>query len=1145
MLMNRNECLLHLISNAQPELYNNKANHFKTQLDTQLSLPEREQWEIGLKEFGYVNNVDTVVSDHKVRIGKIYKSATLKRYLPHYLIEGGSEVKLHYIYSTKLVDKLTNDDLIKRKGLDTLNPVDAFRRYLMKLNDPVLQLKADYSSVFYLGSNGLVTKDDIYTINLKTSTAFELLEDKNSRYALIFSAALAQVLQLDQCVYVTESGKDLRIITKISASQKGYDFPVKAAASDSPDDYIFAVRDYWFSVIPLHRTRFSRRNLYSSKLGTISILEVMKQLTWYDLGYLSIDSEKKCTFHFRFDGSVVGIFYNIFKTFLLDDELDISIGAGQKIIFPTIDAPSDGADATRIQEKLKEEEQCIKAKMETEKRMYEEKREALVKIEQEREDLEKQYEALFNKPLRYNELFKKHIRLISQSAVDRLQRQKMQLLNQMRSAREAFERQKQYVESMQRQYNDIRKESENFYKSYYSQTPPAFLDLIPSDLDLVNYTLKMDNILQQFQRLPTNNVREREFKNKYSQDLNLLVQNNSILYFFKTEQVVVLHQKKKKTDDDSQQSFKLENTIPSGFYTIFTLLKTLQNKMQSNLRDNNLNNETDYFFTCDPCSQGFEITTHFPDDVYMTVTTKALKETLFSAHNEHWTNDRTVVVVKTSELYMTKDSIREYASRLGEVIEEAQSSTSTLEQRQLLRKMAMRSRNVIHLKQSATMYYYFFDAETNTAHEDIIRFDQCLNQMLECSKTLPFHILHNDNLKNPLKITIPKGYYTPYTLAYAMNENLPFRDLYWFQPDNDDESYTLHMTLPEGTYIQFDPVLYDVFERNCFEEDVPHTEPLSDKTKTRYFNGSTIRLSAICSRVPVKGCIFPFKHMDLTQVRNTPKGLSPVQDFMYKMFHLQNANKIRYGNRLLRSNLQVGFMKNDRSMFYFIQGMRIKVKHATKSLSDVEIPYRPETSLLHHYSTHLDNRKDTIFTIAQPDFLHTFQDVVIPRGQYTIKTLIENLHRGIKPWLSDCVMELDAQNFLTIKTGPHNFIDLREFKYLLNLNLDYIGPDTTYVTPIPVEIVPPSYNIIIYCNLVGETYVGGQRERILRIFPTTKHKLGEMINETMMTVDYYDLFLKDIKEIEISFRGDDGEFIPISLGRSYVKLHLRRRPLGN
>jgi len=1126
---NKDECLLHLISNAQPELYNNKANHFKTQLDTQLSFPERQQWEIGLKEFGYVNNVDTVVNDHKIRIGKVYESSTLNRYLPHYLIEGGSEVKIHYIYSRKLVDKLNE--------LTKLDPIDAFRRYLTKSDHHVLQLKADYSSVFYLGSNGLINKNDIYTINLKTSTAFELLENKQSRYALIFSSALAQVFQLDQCVYVTEPGKDLRIITKISASQQGYEFPAKKAseAGDKTEDYTFAARDYWFSVIPLHRTLFSSRHLYSSKLGSISILELLQQLAWYDLGYLSIENEKKCTFHFRFDGSLIGIFYNIFKTFLLDKNLDISIGAGQKIIFPTIEAPAEVNDTTKIREQLEEEEKRMKKQIEMEKKSYEKKHDDFLKIAQKREEVEKQYEALWNAPLVYNNMIGKKIRLINQETENNLQQQRAQLDKQMKAAREMYEKQAENMENIRKQYQEIQKESENYYKSYYSQTPPAFLDMIPTDLDLVNYTTKLALIIGHFNSLPTSTTKEQQFKNKYSQDLNLLVQNNSILFFFNREQVIVIHKKGKKVD---QAEYELENRIPAGFYTIFTLLKAIQDKMHTNLRENNMRNSDAFSLSCVPCRRGFKILLHLPKDVWITVSTGALKKSLFAHHAEYRNGNELVVEVKSSELHVTRELIREYTSQLGDMIEHAQSPTATQTQQQHLINMATRSRNVIHLKDTAKMYYYFYDADDERLiHEDVKQFDQCLNQTATCSQTLPFHVLRNENLKNPLEIDIPRGYYTPYTLAYTMNENIPFYNLYWFTPDNDDEYYSIKLKLPKGASIQFDAVLSDILETNCFEE------ASSDKTKTRYVNGSEIKILACCSRIREKGCIFPFRNMDLTQVRHTPKGLSPVQDFMYKMFHLENANRIRYGNRILRSNLHVGFLKNEKSMFYFIQGMKIKVKHKTKPLNEVVIPYSPHTPLLHHYSTQLENRKNDVFTIDEPDFLHTFQEVVIPRGQYTIQTLIEKVQRGIKPWLPDVAVTLNEQHFLTIQSGSHNFIDLREFKHLLNLNVDYIGPDTTYISPVPVDIVPPSFNIIIYCNLVGETYVGGQRERILRIFPTTKHKLGEMINETMTTVDYYDLYLKDIKEIEISFRGDDGEFIPISQGRSYVKLHLRRRTL--
>ena len=123
MEVNENEYLLHLISNAQPELFANKANHFKTRLETNLTFPPEQQWEIGLKEFGYVNNVDTVVNlpggkEHSITIGKFYDNHALYEYLPHYLVEGGTQVKRHHIFNKTDTNKVN------------VNPIDCFLRYL-------------------------------------------------------------------------------------------------------------------------------------------------------------------------------------------------------------------------------------------------------------------------------------------------------------------------------------------------------------------------------------------------------------------------------------------------------------------------------------------------------------------------------------------------------------------------------------------------------------------------------------------------------------------------------------------------------------------------------------------------------------------------------------------------------------------------------------------------------------------------------------------------------------------------------------------------------------------------------------------------------------------------------------------------------
>ena len=191
------DIVLHLISNAQPHLYANKANHFKTALDGDLFLSG--QWEIGLSEFGYVNNVDTVTEDIQVRIGKIYPTQTLNRYLPHYLLEGGSHVKEINIFPSKRT-----------------HPIDAFIECVTILNTTILQVKSDVSTTYYLGSNGTLAKHDIYSIHFKTASSYELLENESTRYVLLLSPALAQTFQLDQCAFVTR--EDVRIISKISAS---------------------------------------------------------------------------------------------------------------------------------------------------------------------------------------------------------------------------------------------------------------------------------------------------------------------------------------------------------------------------------------------------------------------------------------------------------------------------------------------------------------------------------------------------------------------------------------------------------------------------------------------------------------------------------------------------------------------------------------------------------------------------------------------------------------------------------------------------------------------------------------------------------------------------------------------------------------
>lgn len=60
-----------------------------------------------------------------------------------------------------------------------------------KVSSPPFRMTADYSSIFYLGSNGVDVRDDIYSIYFEPPTDYQRLFEMNARYALVFSSLLA------------------------------------------------------------------------------------------------------------------------------------------------------------------------------------------------------------------------------------------------------------------------------------------------------------------------------------------------------------------------------------------------------------------------------------------------------------------------------------------------------------------------------------------------------------------------------------------------------------------------------------------------------------------------------------------------------------------------------------------------------------------------------------------------------------------------------------------------------------------------------------------------------------------------------------------------------------------------------------------
>ena len=319
------------------------------------------------------------------------------------------------------------------------------------------------------------------------------------------------------------------------------------------------------------------------------------------------------------------------------------------------------------------------------------------------------------------------------------------------------------------------------------------------ELDLQLYVESMQKLIHQYENLSDTSVEEQVLKKNFSKDLHTFAEHNSILIEFTVEQsmVCIVNQQ------------RLTIRIPAGFYTIQTVIATLHNTIKSKVKQYKLNS----FCTMNTTlhAQGFLITVNLVRSSSITFQTPDLAQLFPKATltdpTTSWVHQALV-----SDLRLTEAIILKYASDMDDLIddmyvEEDESQKETLKQK--LKHLALHGNNVLYLSQRATLFYYFHDPDTNEFHEDIVAFDKCMNQgRVACGS--PFHL--QGNIKNPIKIHIPQGFYTPYTLAETLNENLPFHGFYWFTTANDGLYYTIHMKVSEGAFIRFDALLLSIFK---------------------------------------------------------------------------------------------------------------------------------------------------------------------------------------------------------------------------------------------------------------------------------------------------------------------------------------------
>lgn len=141
-------------------------------------------------------------------------------------------------------------------------------------------------------------------------------------------------------------------------------------------------------------------------------------------------------------------------------------------------------------------------------------------------------------------------------------------------------------------------------------------------------------------------------------------------------------------------------------------------------------------------------------------------------------------------------------------------------------------------------------------------------------------------------------------------------------------------------------------------------------------------------------------------------------------------------------------------------------------------------------------------------------------------------------------MDDNEQGFLQIRTGDSIYLRFDPLSQeLFQLKQPFLPPNSVFTSKRPFDLIPDTHTVLIYCNIAGESIVGGQREKVLSIAPITydKYKWGKWVGHVFASTDYYPVTMKEVQVIEIQFRGDTGDFLPITQGRSYVKLHFQRR----
>ena len=183
--------------------------------------------------------------------------------------------------------------------------------------------------------------------------------------------------------------------------------------------------------------------------------------------------------------------------------------------------------------------------------------------------------------------------------------------------------------------------------------------------------------------------------------------------------------------------------------------------------------------------------------------------------------------------------------------------------------------------------------------------------------------------------------------------------------------------------------------------------------------------------------------------------------------------------------------------------------------------------------------KDIKYFMRKDGKLHAYE---LAKGTYDADNLIQALNKSHTEFEFSKTTIENKKSIIKISI---TFKQTDLHVYLPPLLADILGLPTTIektmTARIPLNLKAFTYNIIVYCDFVEETIVGGQRERVLRIIPFNTDNYLEVFHYEPKQLDYRNVTSDIIDKIHIELRTDFGTLIPMEDGRTYIKLHFRRK----